>query len=233
MNSRNREIRGCCFRAPQCCDTEAVCILKFDSLPVGRLLKLQSQRIFYLIINKENSLLACPGHTSAVLEVKKRKWPPPTLTFSSLPESLLRDKRSSAFLVDRQLVGNWASSGVLPVVKLELDRFRMSLRAKSMKSAAPMGIAGFLDSNLECVREKSKGIEDGTLAHAILADDGGEWRKGADVPGVPELAERDISEYPVVLNAKAFKQCHDRSLGMWRKTVSADRSCHRHTCAGV
>ena len=75
-----------------------------------------------------------------------------------------------------------------------------------------MGIAGFLDSNLECVREKSKGIEDGTLPHAILADDGGEWRKGADVLGVPELAERDISEYPVVPNTKAFKQCHDRSL---------------------
>ena len=49
----------------------------------------------------------------------------------------------------------------------------MSLRAKSMKPTAPVGIAGFLDPNLEGVRKKSKGIEDGALAHAILADDGG------------------------------------------------------------
>ena len=89
------------LQGTQCCDTEAVCILKFDNLSVGRLLEIQSQKIFYLIIKKENSLLACPCHTPAVLEVKKGKWPPSTLTLSSLPESFLRDKRSSAFFVDR------------------------------------------------------------------------------------------------------------------------------------
>ena len=49
----------------------------------------------------------------------------------------------------------------------------MALRAKPTKPTAPMGIAGFLDTNLEGISKKSKGIEDGTLADTILADDCG------------------------------------------------------------
>ena len=86
------------LKGTQGCDSKAVCILKFDSLPVGRFL--QSYQII-LFVNQKQCILTCPGHTSAMLKVKKGKWSSPTLSFSSLPESFFRDKRSPPVFVDR------------------------------------------------------------------------------------------------------------------------------------
>ena len=125
-----------------------------------------------------------------------------------------------------ELVGDRPGADRPPEIYLEPDRACASLRADSVEPAPHF--AGALDAQFEAIRQEAEGVRQAALVGAVPADDGRHRRQVPCSRRVPQLAERDVFERPVVFDPESFDSRHGDGLPCNCLGSAAQRARFRH-----
>ena len=208
------------LQGAESCDAELAPVLELDDL---RFRALFSRRPFLdqldqlfeigrtLVGFVESSPLrfSFPRQTPAVPHDQERERPSMLLSLTALPKAFVRNVRPSRTVrIDLQFVRDGTGSRFLPIVELEPDRLIAPLRANPREAAAPAGVARVLDSESQAIREKAEGVEQRTLADSVLPDHDGHRGQGLNVLRVPQPAERQVLQHPVVRDPDSLDLRH-------------------------
>ena len=153
--------------------------------------------------------LSLPGHASTVVHYQEGEGPATSLVTATLAKTFARDIWASGVVsVNRQFVSDGPGVWFFAVVDLEFNRSVSPLRADTLESATALRVTGLLDPEFQAVREKTEGVEERALPHPVLPDHDGHRSQGLDVLRIPQLAECQVLQHPVVRNPNSFDLRH-------------------------
>ena len=112
------------------------------------------------------------------------------------------------------------------VTNLECNCAFTSLRSQAVEPASSAFVAGLFDTKLQTVREEAESVEQGTLAHPILANYRSHWSQRGDVWCIPKTTEGYILQDSVILDPDSLDYRH-RIIGFLACSLfDRSRDCH-------